>query len=49
MFFFGPLWIHVPKKVPLGCVPITNRCTTNLCKLEHQHIKWAFGVHLNGQ
>ncbi len=33
----------------MGCVQITNRCTTNPCKFEHPHIIWAFGVHFNGQ
>jgi len=37
------------KIKPLGCVQITNRCTTNPCKFEHPHVKWAFGVHFNGQ
>jgi hypothetical protein len=37
------------KKRPLGCIQITNRCTTNPCKLKHPHGKWAFEMHFNGQ
>jgi len=33
----------------LGCIQVTNRCTTNSCKFAHPHIKWAFEMHFMGQ
>jgi hypothetical protein len=43
------IFLHDIHNRPLGCIQITNRCTTNPCKFEHPHVKWAFGVHFNGQ
>jgi hypothetical protein len=47
MCYFGPLWIHVPKNKALGCIQITNRCTTNPCKFEHPHVKWECTLMIN--